>query len=75
MGKISLVSPFGLVFVRRFANAMLDGPVEQMNSQAVDCVVSLSDERVELAVRVVTAAVEALPAQGEEPENRDDTLT
>jgi hypothetical protein len=54
---------------------MLDGPIVQMNSQAVDCLVSFDDESVELAVRVVMASIEALPAQGEEPEHRDDTLT
>jgi hypothetical protein len=57
MGRISLLFLFGLPFVRRFANAMLDGPIVQMNSQAVDCVVGPDDESVELAVRVITASV------------------
>jgi hypothetical protein len=72
---ISLLFLVGLPFVRRFGYAMLDGPIVQMNSQAVDRVASLDDESVELAVQVVTASVEALPAQGEEPEHWDYTLT
>jgi hypothetical protein len=75
MGRIILLFLIGLSFVRRFGDAVFNGPIVQMNPQAVDCLVSLDDESVELAVRVVTAAVEALPAQGEEPEDRDNTLT
>jgi hypothetical protein len=75
MRGISLLFLFGLPFERRFGYAMFYGPIVQMNSQAVDCVAGSDDEFVELAVRVVTATVEALPAQGEKPEHRGYTLT
>jgi hypothetical protein len=73
-GENQPAAPLRAFLLRRFGDAMFDGPIVQMNPQAVDCVVGLDDERVELAVRVVTAAIESLPAQREELENRADAL-